>query len=120
MSMSTASVASYKRRKRDIVSFRGHQKGQIMRLKPRRMQRLLSQPEIWIRRRVNSISQRYCLVFIASIGPYEKKIRKVGARVRRTNLCSSRVPTFNIVRNCLGSFEFMEGRWAGYGWALYG
>lgn len=30
------------------------------------------------------------------------------------------VLTFNIVRNCLGSFEFMEGRWAGYGQELRG
>ena len=43
------------------------------RLKPRHMQRLLSQPAKWMRRRMNSIAQRCCLVFIASIGSYDHR-----------------------------------------------
>lgn len=77
------------------------------------MQRLLFQPAKWMRRRINRISQPcFCLVFIASIGSYEGS----EGLVVNEPICAERaVLTFNIVRNCLGSFEFMEGRWAGYG-----
>jgi hypothetical protein len=46
-----------------------------------------------------------------------KKEDSEGTGLRRTNPCQS-VLTLNIVRNCLGPFEFMEGRWAGYGQAF--
>lgn len=50
------------------------------------------------------------LVFVAPISSCEE-----GARLKPVDPHSvKRIPTFDIVRNCLGTFELMEGRWAGY------
>jgi hypothetical protein len=61
------------------------QKGQITRLRPRHMQRLVFQPAKWMRRRINRIAQPcFCLVFIASVGSYEGSASE---SLEEPNLC---------------------------------
>lgn len=68
----------------------GARRDKLRNLKPRHMQRLLSQSAKWMRHRINSIAQRCCcLVFIASIGSYEKK-EKEGSEGLDEPICAER------------------------------